>query len=675
MPYSLSLRPLRLDTALGPDRLLVAGFSGVEGVSLPYSFHVDLLSTSHDIKAADLLRTGMTLTIEQADGSERAIHGLVRSFARGERTVDFVRYEAELVPWLWFLSLSRDCKIFQNKTVLEIVEEVFDSQGYTDYEIKCRESYPKREFCVQYRESHLNFVSRLMEEEGIFYFFRHSEDKHVLVLADSNDAFAESPGAAKLRLLPKQAPLPDREDVLLRVRQEHSVHVGKISLKDYDPLQPSLSLASSVPGDGKEEVYDYPGLYTTQDAGDRYARLQLEAAEALRHVVRGEGTCRALRSGYRFTVEDDLRRDLGEGDFVLLRVQHTAKAGEYHSGQAESGFFEYRSEFLAIPHSVTYRPPRQAKKPVVRGSQTAVVVGKSGEEIWTDKHGRVKLHFHWDRDSKKDEKSSCWVRVASPWAGKGWGMINIPRIGQEVIVDFLEGDPDRPIITGRVYNAEQVPPYELPANQTQSGIKSRSSKGGGTENFNEIRMEDKKGEELLYIHAEKDQEIVVENDRRDKVGHDESIEIGNDQAIKVGNDRTESVGNDESISIGGNRSQSIGKDENVSVAGNRSESVGKDETIQIDGKRTETVGKDESVSVGGKRAVDVGKDDTLNVGKKFMLTAGDEITIKTGSASIVLKKDGTITIKGKDITIQGSGKVNVKASSDVVIKGSQVKQN
>src|SRR5690606_14165428 len=198
-----------------------------------------------------------------------------------------------------------------------------------------------------------------------------------------------------------------------------------------------------------------------------------------------------------------------------------------------------------IPHSVTYRPPRQAKKPVVRGSQTAVVVGKAGEEIWTDKHGRVKLHFHWDRDSRKDENSSCWVRVASPWAGKGWGMINIPRIGQEVIVDFLEGDPDRPIITGRVYNAEQVPPYELPANQTQSGTKSRSSKGGGTENFNEIGMEDKECEKLLYSHAEKNKEVEVDNDRTESVG--------NDERISIGHDRKESVGNDETINFGKNR--------------------------------------------------------------------------------------------------------------------------
>ncbi len=682
MPYSLSERPLRVETALGPDGLLVTGYTGVEGVSTPFSFHVDLLSTDHSIKAADLLRTPITLTVELADGSERPINGLISRFSRGERTVDFTRYRAEVVPWLWFLSLSRDCKIYQNMSVLEILESVFTSQGYSDFEIRCQGSYPKREFCVQYRETHLNFVSRLMEEEGIFYFFQHTDSKHILTLADSNDAFAECPGADRVKLLPKQAILPDREDVLTSLVQEHSVYVGKVSLKDYDHLQPSLSLTSMLSGDGKEEIYDYPGQYTTQDAGDRYARLQLEAEEALRNVVRGEGTCRALRSGYRFTVEDELKGALEDDTFVLLRVHHTASAGEYHTGHRPDSF-EYRTEFLAIPHSVTYRPPRQAKKPVVRGSQTAVVVGKAGEEIWTDKHGRVKLHFHWDRDSRKDENSSCWVRVASPWAGKGWGMINIPRIGQEVIVDFLEGDPDRPIITGRVYNAEQVPPYELPANQTQSGIKSRSSKGGGTENFNEIRMEDKKGEELLYIHAEKDKEVVVENDRNESVGNDETISIGNDRKESVGNDetinigknRSESVGGDENISVTGDRTRNVGGSESIDIGANRSKSVGKDETISVRGDRKTNIAKKESLQVGDSRAVKVAKDDQLNVGKKLSIEAADEILLKSGSASIQLKKDGTITIKGNNITISGSGKINVKASSDVTVKGSKVTQN
>jgi type VI secretion system secreted protein VgrG len=329
----------------------------------------------------------------------------------------------------------------------------------------------------------------------------------------------------------------------------------------------------------------------------------------------------------------------------------------------------------------------------VQGPQTAMVVGPAGDEIYTDKYGRVKVVFHWDRrgQEKKDENSSCWIRVSSPWAGKAWGGIAIPRIGQEVIVDFLEGDPDQPIITGRVYNAEQPVPYELPANMTQTGIKSRSSKSGTPDNFNEIRFEDKKGEEQVFIHAEKNQDIEVEKDETHWVGHDRTKTIDNDETTHVKHDRTETVDNNETITIGNNRTESVQKDESITIGKNRSESVGENETVSISGKRaltvdkaesisigdsrTDQISKNEDVSIGKNRQVSVGENDSLQVGKKLVLDAGDQITIQTGSASITMKKDGTISIKGKDITIDGSGKINVKASSDVVIKGSKVSQN
>jgi type VI secretion system secreted protein VgrG len=365
-------------------------------------------------------------------------------------------------------------------------------------------------------------------------------------------------------------------------------------------------------------------------------------------------------------------------------------AGEFASaGVAEGEFFT--CNFTAMDKAQQFRPARVTPKPVVQGPQTAIVVGPSGEEIHTDEHARVKVHFHWDRHDKSDENSSCWIRVSQFWAGKEWGSIHIPRIKQEVIVEFLEGDPDRPIITGRVYNADQVPPYGLPANKTQSGLKSRSSKEGTTANFNEIRFEDKKGEEQVYIHAEKNQDNVVENDETTKVGHDRTEEVGNDEKISIKHDRTEDVGNNETISIGGNRTETVEKDESITINGNRTEDVSKDETITIGGGRTESVSKDESitisgnrkedvtkkeeVSIGDERKVTVSKNDALSVGKNFLLDAGESITIKSGSASITLKKDGTITLKGKDITLDGSGKVNVKASGDVVIKGSKVTQN
>jgi type VI secretion system secreted protein VgrG len=386
---------------------------------------------------------------------------------------------------------------------------------------------------------------------------------------------------------------------------------------------------------------------------------------------------------------------------------------------------------VKVGDNTQFRPERVTPKPIVQGPQTAIVVGPSGDEIHTDEYGRVKVQFHWDRLGKSDENSSCWMRVSHPWAGKNWGMVAIPRIGQEVIVDFLEGDPDQPIITGRVYNAEQMPPYELPANKTQTGVKTRSSTGGSPANFNEIRFEDKKGEEQLFIHAEKNQDISVENDETHSVGHDRTKTIDNDETshikhdrtetvdnnekITIGVDRTEQVGNNETITIGVNRTESVGANESITIGANRTISVGASETASVALQRTHAVGVNESIAigaaqeiaigaaqvvaigadqsikvganqseevgsnqtskVGSNRSAEVGSDDSLKVGKNLVIDAGDSVTIKTGSASISMKKDGTITIKGKDITVDGSGKINVKAGGNIVMKGSKILQN
>ena len=654
--YTQDKRPMKVDTVLGADVLLLDGFAGDEGVSTPFLYTLDLLSEDASIDAKKLLRTAAVVTLHLAGTTPRYIHGLITRFVQLGRTEDkLTAYRAEVVPWLWFLSLSSECKIFQNLSVLDIVEKIFKAHGFNDFQIKCTKSYPKREFCVQYRETHFNFVSRLMEEEGIFYFFDHTKDKHLLTLADANSAVKPCPGQAAARMATQPGAWQD-EDVVTALEREHTVQTGKITLRDHDYLQPTLQLESSVSGDGKAEAYEYPGNYVKPDEGDRYARLRLEEHEAWRQVVRGTSTCRTFESGFRFDLKEHYRSDANQ-TYMLLRVQHSGHTGGYHSG--EQGAAEYHNSFVAIPHSVPFRAAPTSRKPFIGGSQTAVVVGKSGEEIWVDKHGRVKVQFHWDRDGKKDEHSSCWVRVSTAWAGKNWGVVHIPRIGQEVIVDFLEGDPDRPIITGRVYNADQAPPYALPGDQTQSGIKSRSSKSGGTDNFNEIRFEDKKGSEVLFIHAEKDEQVEVENDEKVAIGHD----------------RTESVGNNESITIDKNRTESVRGDEAVSVDGNRSLTVSKDETIDVTGKRSDSVGKNEDVTIADNRTHNVGKDDKLTVGKNLALDAGDSVTIKTGQATIAMKKNGDIKISGNNISIEASGKIQIKASSDVNIKGSKVTAN
>jgi type VI secretion system secreted protein VgrG len=667
--YTQAARLVSVSTVLGPDVLLLTDLAGSEGVSMPFSIRLNLLSEDPAIQCADLLRSPATVTIRTEDGGERPFHGLVSRFAQAGRRDELTVYHAEVVPWLWFLTLSRDCRIFQQKTVPDILEEVFTSLGYRDFEFKCTGKHPKREYCVQYRETHFDFVSRLMEEEGIFYFFEHTDSKHTMVIADNNRAMVACPHAPAVRVTQGT---PGERDVVTSFVQEHTVRAGKMTFKNYDFLQPSLGLLSTIEGQGREEVYDYPGPHTTPDEGERVARLRLEMEEAQSRVMRGDSTSRGLQAGFRFDLEDHYRSDLNQ-PYVLTQVQHTASTEDYRSWDGKTS--KYSNSFLAIPADVPYRPVPVTRKALVHGSQTARVVGPAGEEIYVDAHSRVKVQFYWDRLGTKNEHSSCWVRVASTWAGKTWGALHVPRIGQEVVVDFLEGDPDRPIIVGSVYNAEQQPPFQLPGLKTISGIRSRSSVGGGSANFNEISMQDEKGSELLYIHAEKDETIVVENDRSDSVGHDETASVGNDQSQSVGRDRRKSVGKDESISIGANRSASVGKDEGITVGANRKLSVGKDETVTISQNRKMSIGKDEDRSVAGKRSTQIGKDDMLQVGKKLVMQAGDEIVLKTGSASITMKKNGDIVIKGKDITLQASGKITGKASSNVVLKGAKVLNN
>jgi type VI secretion system secreted protein VgrG len=671
-------RPFTVTTPLGTDKLLLERFTGEEAVSAPFHFTLDMVSKTNNVSADSLVRQPISINIELSDGGSRVIHGRVSRFVQLGSTDGLVSYRADMVPWLWFLSLSTDCRIFQNLSVPEILKKVFDENGFPDYQIKCVKSYPKREYCVQYRESHLAFVSRLMEDEGIFYFFDHSNSKHTLIVADAASAVKASVTAkAKMAAGGKD---DANDDVINYLEREHSARPGKVTLADYNPAMPSTQLRSTAAGKHKEEVYDYPGCFAQRDDGDRYARLRLEEQEAQQVIVRGEGTVRGLQAGSKFDLAGHYRGDMNKAYF-LLRVSHSGSVGTYYAGTGAEA--SYNSHFVAIPADVPYHPPQVTPAPRVFGSQTAVVVGKSGEEIDVDKDGRVVVQFYWDRKGAKDEKSSVRVRVSSAWAGKGWGFITIPRIGQEVIVDFLEGDPDRPIITGRVYNAEQVPPYTLPASGTQSGIISRSSKGGAGDNFNEIWFEDEKGKEEVYIHAEKDKNEVVEHDNAEEIGHDEKIKVGNDQTIDVGanqtvtigKNRSESVGDNEKISVDKNRTEDVGKNESITIGENRTRTVGKSETIKIGENRTETVGKDEKIDVTGNRTFSVGKDDVLDVGKKLTITAGDQITFTTGSASITMKKDGTITIKGKDVGLDGSGKINLKASSDIILKGSSVKQD
>jgi len=703
MAYTQDKRPLRVTTALGKDVLLLERFSGEEGVSAPFHFVLEMLSENAAIAPDDVLRKPLTVEIEIPGGGKRFVHGIANRLSQLGRRAGMTAYRVEVVPWLWFLSLTNDCRIFQNLSVEDIVTKVFKDLGHSDFKFKLMGASPKRIYCVQYRESALAFVSRLLEEEGIFYFFEHTNSSHMLVLTDHPSQVPACPNASKIRMTATQSWQMAEEPLVTSIEVDHSAVTEKVELTDYDFEKPTASLRASVSGKQKDEVYDYPGGYIVKADGDRYARVRLEQKEAERELARGESNVPAFTCGHKFELTEHAIRGLNKS-YHLLRVRHSAAIPNYTT---DSGEYDYANSFEAIPSTVPYRPPLATPRAVISGTQTAVVVGPGGEEIYVDKFARVKVQFHWDRQGKKDQNSSCWVRVSSAWAGKNWGFIQIPRIGQEVIVDFLEGDPDQPIITGRVYNADQMPPYALPANMTQSGTLTRSSKGGSAANANEIRFEDKKGSEQLFIHAEKNQDIEVENDETHSVGHDRTKTVGNDEKTHIKHNRTETVDNDESISIGGARTESVAKDESISISGSRTESVGGDESISINGGRTESVGgnesitisgnrsesvsknesiavdgnrsaavsKDEALDVQGGRKIQVGKDDSLQVGKKLIINAADEISIKTGDAMIVMKKNGDITIKGKNITLQGSGKITGKADGDVILKGSKVAAN
>ncbi|HEX6510375.1 MAG TPA: type VI secretion system tip protein TssI/VgrG [Chloroflexota bacterium] len=755
-------RSFELKTPLGKDVLLLKAMHGREAMSQPFQWNLELLSEKNDIDPDKLLGEKVSVGMTLPNGKQRFFHGIVSEFSLGGWSQNYVAYSAVVRPWYWLLTRTADCRIFQEKTVPQIFEEVVKHYGFTDYELKLAGSYEPWEYCVQYRETDFNFLSRLLEQEGIYYFFVHEETKHTMVLADDP---GQHKSLAGYETVPYYAPggsgpsgpassSSSASSGGSRARRERdhleawswtkAVQPGAFATTDFDFEKPRKSLSGTSTISRKHnrsdfEIYDYPAELSKLEPkqSEATAKVRIQELQASYLVAHGHGNAAGLGTGLKFELEKHPRKDLNIA-YLLTQCTYTLSVDSYESGGVPHGE-EFAIAVEAIDAKTPYRPERRTPKPVVQGAQTAMVVGKSGEEIYTDKYGRVKVQFHWDRYGKQDEKSSCWIRVAQVWAGKAWGAIHIPRIGQEVIVSFLEGDPDQPIITGRVYNGDSMPPYALPGNATQSGIKSRSSKSGGESNFNEIRFEDKKGSEMLTLHAEKDQEVTVENDEAVSIGHDRTEKVGHDETITIGNNRTEKVGVDETITIGSNRTETVGANETINIGGNRSISVaksetasvalqrthnvginetisvgaaqevnigaaqtitvgavqattvgasqsnkigtsrsltvGSDQTVKIGGGQEMTVSADEARTVGGGRTTSIGKDDALTVADNLNITAGDSITITTGDASISMKKDGTITIKGKDITIQGSGKINVKADSDIIMKGSKILQN
>ena len=695
-------RLMQIATPLAEDVLLFQRLHAWDELSRPFEHQLTLLSAHKDINLDDVLGKPVSVQLGLPGGKNRYFSGYVTRLAQSGMVGRYYRYTAMSRPWLWFLTRTADCRIFQEMTVPDIIKKVFADHPTADFDSKLSATYRKWTYCVQYRETDFNFVSRLMEQEGIYYYFRHEQGRHTMVLVDSTSAHT---AFGDYGTIPYVSP-----DQVRRVDQEYidtwdisrEIQPGVYAQDDYDFERPSAELLTKKSVSRKHsaadyEMYDFPGEYVQKTDGEQYAAVRMDEFSTQFEIAHGTTNARGLCVGATFTLSGQTRDDQNR-EYLVVGATYDLEFSAYE-GLPDPNPGTYRCSFGAMTTQQQFRPARNTPKPHVTGPQTAVVVGPSGDEIYTDKYGRVKVQFPWDRYGKKNENSSCWMRVSHPWAGKQWGMIAIPRIGQEVIVDFLDGDPDDPIITGRVYNAEQMPPYALPANMTQTGTKTRSTKGGDPSNFNEIRFEDKKGSEQLFIHAEKNQDIEVEHDETHTVGHNRTKDIGNDETTHVKHDRTETVDNNEQISIGVNRTETVGSNESISIGKDRTENVNGDESVGVGKSQTISVGKDQSLTVGRDRTAEVsknesinvgknqtitvsedrttsiGKVDKLSVGKELIIDAANEITLQSGSASITLKKDGTITIKGNDITLDGGGNINVKAASNVAVKGSKITQN
>ena len=690
MALSLRANTSQFTFAAGNRQFLVVDFIARERLS--ELFQVDLtLAAEEEIPFTEITGRVGLLTVMGQD-TDRYFHGIVNRFCQTGLNGRFYLYQARIVPQIWLLTLRQDCRIFQQKSLTDIATQILRDGGITSdlFAFRLQNAPQSREYCVQYCESDYHFISRLLEQEGVFYLIEHEQDKHRLVFGDSTVNYQPIAGNAQVVMNPGGGMVAEEESVLA-IKQTHQITSGKYTLRDYNFERPSLDLLAERQDSENQhlEIYNYPGLYAEQAAGNHLAGMRLDAAMMYKDLTEGSSNIPRFLPGATFSLSD---HDLSgfNREYVLIEVVHSGKQPQVLAERASEGEgSRYVNQFVAVPSSVTLRPETRTARPTIAGVQTAIVTGPSGEEIYTDQHGRVKVQFHWDRQGRDDENSSCWIRVSQLWAGAGWGAMFLPRIGQEVVVEFIEGNPDRPIVTGRVYHGTNTPPYRLPDEKTKSTVKSDSTTGGG--GFNELRFEDKKDREEIFLHAQKDWNIGVEHDKTQGVGNDETLSVGHDRTKQVDNDQSETVGRNKTITVSGNHTEEIIREKTFKVGENCTETFSQEKKIEIGLSETKKVGKnlkctinnDMDVDAGDNMTQNAGKDLSIQSGKKMNLVSGDnlvitsdkkglieiqdQLTIKCGNVSIVLKKNGDLSIEGKKISIKGSG--------DVVIKGSKIKEN
>lgn len=642
-------RLISIATPLGEDFLLLNRVSMTEEISELFSCEVELLheETEDSYEATDfdvtsILGKGVTVSIAQRDGTARTLSGIVNTFSKGNRSTRFSYYHATIVPHVWLLTQVVQSRIFQHKNVPDILREVFE--GFeVSYEMQG--DFKKRNYCVQYRETDFDFASRLMEEEGCYYYFEHSGGNHKMIVANTPQSHQEVPSKSDIEYFVKSTREDDFIGTIRDLWVDCKLQTGKVSLWDYNFQLPTNKLDAQQPslftvGDNQKlEMYEYPAGYGRKYDGidrtggespndlqgvfednRRTATTMMNSLDSQYKVLSGFSDCSALTAGHRFTLLNHPKSDMN-GQYLVTKITHEAEQNPQYTTDDDIED-PYTSSFSCIPQGAgapPFCPPWKTPKPIVHGSQTATVVGSSGEEIFTDKYGRVKVQFHWDRYGNNDADSSCWVRVAQVWASNGWGSMFIPRIGMEVVVQFEEGNPDRPIITGCVYNPETMPAYTLPDEKTKSGIKSNSSKGG--DGFNEFRLEDKKGEEQIFVHGEKDLDVRIKNDAKEI--------IKNDRHLLVENNQHEKVTRDKHLQVGG--------DKNESVTG----------TVSLDTQNIQN-------SVGQNYALDATSEVHIKGGMNTVVESNTSLTLKVGGNFINISSAG-IAIKGTMVMINSGG--------------------
>ncbi len=648
--------------SLAEADLSVRKVAGREGLSAPYWFDVDFVPASGEpLELADLSGAEALLTMRRPEGQERSVHGLLQSAEMVEVAAGKPRYRARLAPRLMRLEHVRRSRIFQAMSVPDIVKKILD-----EGEVKHRESlsgtYAPRAYCVQYRESDLAFVSRLLEEEGIFYFFEHGQDEHVMVLADAGSGCVELQGDATVpfRGVARVGEAAEEEEHLTELERACRLRAGKVSLRDFDFERPELRVEGQCQAQGDTfgiECYEYPGGFRDGGAGSRLSRVRLEELRFGVETFAGAGTCLRFLPGATFEAAEHADSAMNR-KLLLVRVEHEAwqRGGE---GAIDQG---YRNAFACLDAGVPYRPPRRTPRPRAL-AETAVVVGPSGEEIYPDKHGRVKVRFHWDREGKADEKASCWIRCAQVWAGPAWGASFVPRIGQEVVVRFLEGDPDQPLLVGAVYNGSHQPPIALPDDKTRSTLRTDSSPGSG--GANELRFEDLKDAEEVHLHAQKDEAIEVLNDKRQEVRAVETLEVGKDRSQEIRGNQSLEVAEDDGTTVGSSQTLAVTGARTTAVGASHRETVARAQTVNVGGNRTIGVGGAATETAAAAAALNVGAGYVVNVGAAMNTAVGGLFSGQVGGARIEIVGATRGEVVGKDSEAQVAGDWEVEVGGSV----------